>query len=89
MDNANVVNIEENSHIRDKTDSKEYAAIPTCCSHSSLAFLRFAAQYLILFIALIFSFVMLMIHPEQNNAIYYSIITLSIGVAIPNPRVHK
>lgn len=71
-------------------DEKEYDrnVIYTCCSKSSMLFIKFVAQCVISFIALIFSFAMLLYHPSSNDSLYFSIIMLIIGVFIPSPS-HK
>ena len=56
----------------------------TCCSKTKSSFLKFISQLFVSLIILVYSLTMVAI--GRNDSVYYSLITLIIGVYIPTPK---
>ena len=56
----------------------------TCCSKTKSSFLKFVSQLFVSLIILIYSLTMVAL--GRNDSVYYSLITLIIGVYIPTPK---
>lgn len=78
--------IEVKNEDKDETE-KEYKI---CCSNSSVGFIKFSTQFLISLSVLFFCMSMIILHPEKDNSIYFSLISGIVSLYIPPPNVtHK
>lgn len=68
-----------------ETEEKEDWAI--CCSKSSSHFIKYMVQ--VIFSMCILSFAIVNISLGRNDPIYWSMITLIIGVFVPSPTLAK
>jgi len=87
MDNKNIeIKVERPSIVKpiDVIQDIEYN---TCCSKTKSSFLKFASQLFVSLIILIYSLTMVAL--GRNDSVYYSLITLIIGVYIPTPNVRE
>ena len=50
-------------------DDKQYTI---CCSHSSVGFIKYSSAFIISLGILTFSFIMIGLHPSNDNTIYFS-----------------
>jgi hypothetical protein len=73
--------IEEDKHV-DIGTSKEWN---TCCSHSSVNFIKYITTVSMSVIVLIFCIVMIYSNPQNDNSIYFSLLSSIISIYIPNP----
>lgn len=61
-----------------------------CCSRSSVGFIKFSTQFIISLSVLFFSFSMIILYPERDNSIYFSLISGIVSLYIPPPTItHK
>jgi len=72
-----------NNDVKDN-DNEEYKI---CCSNTSKEFIKYITVILISSIVLIFSMVMIIQNPTDNNTIYFSLISHIIGIFIPTPNI--
>jgi hypothetical protein len=56
----------------------------TCCSKTKSSFLKFVSQLFVSLVVLVYSLTMVAL--GKNDSVYYSLITLIIGVYIPTPK---
>jgi len=56
-----------------------------CCSHSSKAFIKYIVMVIMSIIVLLFSIVMILQHPENDNSIYFSLISSILSLYVPSP----
>jgi len=61
----------------------------TCCSNSSIAFIKYVVTVSISLIVLVFSLVMISFNPDDDNSIYFSLIASIVSVYIPSPTMDK
>jgi len=61
----------------------------TCCSHSSKEFIKYITTVSLSVIVLIFCIVMIYSNPEDDNSIYFSLLSSIISIYIPNPKIEK
>ena len=59
----------------------------TCCSRSSSRFVKYLVQVVVSIIILIFAIVNISL--GHNDPVYYSLLTLIVGVFIPSPTLKK
>jgi len=69
-----------------KTDNND-DTYKICCSNTSKEFIKYITTVTISIIILIFSIVMIILNPKENNTIYFSLISHIIGVYIPTPSI--
>jgi len=78
----------ENKHIdvkNDEIDINDEKEWHTCCSHSSKEFIKYIITVSISMIVLIFCLFMISINPNDDNSIYFSLISSIVSVYIPSP----
>jgi hypothetical protein len=61
----------------------------TCCSKSSKGFVKFVVQLCICAFVLVFSAVMIILNPEEDNSIYFSLLSSILTLYIPAPSLTK
>lgn len=61
----------------------------TCCSKSSKGFVKFVVQLCICAFVLVFSAVMIILNPEDDNSIYFSLLSSILTLYIPAPSLSK
>ena len=60
-----------------------------CCSHSSKGFIKYIITVLISIITLGFSIFMIATNPDEDNAIYFSLLSSIITLYIPAPTLER
>lgn len=72
----------------DTNETKEEYNI--CCSKSSVGFIKFSTQFLISVSVLFFCMSMIILYPDRDNSIYFSLISGIVSLYIPPPNLnHK
>ena len=61
----------------------------TCCSKSSKGFVKFVVQLCICAFVLVFSAVMIILNPDDDNSIYFSLLSSILTLYIPAPSLTK
>ncbi len=56
-----------------------------CCSNSSSALIKYVSQMSVCASVLIFSGAQIIMNPEQDNSIYFSLIGSVVGYILPSP----
>lgn len=84
----------ENKHIDIEIDDKPDDTIDdkewdTCCSHSSKEFIKYMVTVSISLIVLIFCLFMITINPDEDNSIYFSLMSSIITLYVPSPQINK
>ena len=83
MEEQKNIDIDEDKHIDNDIDtSKEWS---TCCSNSSVNFIKYITTVSMSVIVLIFCIVMIYSNPQNDNSIYFSLLSSIISIYIPNP----
>ena len=67
-------------------DDKQYTI---CCSHSSVGFIKYSSAFVISIGILTFSFIMIGMHPEADNTIYFSLVSAIMTLFINPPNIHN
>jgi hypothetical protein len=80
--------MDENNHIdiKDETENVEW---DTCCSHSSREFVKYIITVSISMIVLIFCLFMIAVNPNDDNSIYFSLLSSIITLYVPSPQINK
>ena len=65
-------------------DDKQYTI---CCSHSSVGFIKYSSAFIISLGILTFSFIMIGMHPSNDNTIYFSLISAIMTLFINPPNI--
>lgn len=60
-----------------------------CCSKSSKAFIKYVSTVMMSVIVLIFCIVMVALNPDDDNTIYFSLISSIISLYINPPTIEK
>ena len=60
-----------------------------CCSHSSKSFIKYVVTVIMSIIVLVFSIYMIASNPENDNSIYFSLMSSIIGMYMPQPTLDK
>ena len=60
-----------------------------CCSKSSKAFIKYVSTVMMSVIVLIFCIVMVALHPDSDNTIYFSLISSIISLYINPPTLDR
>ncbi len=60
-----------------------------CCSHSSKSFIKYVVTVIMSIIVLVFSIYMIATNPENDNSIYFSLMSSIIGMYMPQPTLDK
>lgn len=79
-----VIKIDPLNKDRRESEIKEDIEYNTCCSKTKSSFLKFVSQLFVSLVVLVYSLTMVAI--GKNDSVYYSLITLIIGVYIPTPK---
>ena len=58
-----------------------------CCSHSSVGFIKYSSAFVISLGILTFSFIMIGLHPKEDNTIYFSLISAIMTLFINPPNI--
>ena len=75
----------ENIEIKMDNDvDKQYTI---CCSHSSVGFIKYSSAFIISLGILTFSFIMIGLHPSNDNTIYFSLISAIMTLFINPPSI--
>ena len=61
----------------------------TCCSKSSKGFVKFVVQLCICAFVLVFSATMIILNPDDDNSIYFSLLSSILTLYIPAPCLTK
>lgn len=85
-DNKNIVEHKNIVIVEQKDDNIEW---DVCCSHSSKSFVKYLSTVVISIIVLIFSIIMVILNPERDNSIYFSLISAIVSIYIPPPQIDK
>lgn len=72
-----------------KDDDEEHVEWQICCSKSSKAFIKYLTTVTICVIIMIFSIVMIYTNPENDNSIYFSMISSILVLFVPPPTIEK
>lgn len=83
MEEQKNIDIEEDKHIDNDIDTSK--VWNTCCSHSSVNFIKYITTVSMSVIVLIFCIVMIYSNPQNDNSIYFSLLSSIISIYIPNP----
>ncbi len=67
----------------------EHVHWDTCCSKSSKGFVKFVVQLCICAFVLVFSATMIILNPEDDNSIYFSLLSSILTLYIPAPSMTK
>ena len=59
-----------------------------CCSKSSAKFIKFTMTAIFCFSIMIFSMLMIVLNPDRDNSIYFSLISSILSLYIPSPTLH-
>ena len=78
------INIETKDDVHD--EDKQYTI---CCSKSSVGFIKFSSAFIISIGILTFSFIMIGMHPERDNTIYFSLISAISTLFINPPNIQQ
>ena len=68
------------------SEDKQYTI---CCSKSSVGFIKFSSAFIISIGILTFSFIMIGLHPERDNTIYFSLISAISTLFINPPNIQQ
>ena len=60
-----------------------------CCSISSAQFVKFAITGIFCFSTLLFSMIMIIRRPNEDNAIYFSLISSILSLYMSPPALHE
>tara|TARA_R110001606_G_scaffold93328_1_gene207230 strand:+ start:356 stop:613 length:258 start_codon:yes stop_codon:yes gene_type:complete len=83
MEDTNNIDIKDN---KQEDISPEWN---TCCSHSSKDFIKYITTVSMSVIVLIFCIVMIYSNPENDNSIYFALLSSIISIYIPNPTLEN
>ena len=61
----------------------------TCCSHSSKSFIKYITTVLMSVIILLFCIYMIAINPDNDNSIYFSLMSSILTLYIPAPTLEN
>lgn len=79
----------ENKEPVPEEETEDVRSWDTCCSHSSKEFIKYITTVSLSVIVLIFCIVMIYSNPEDDNSIYFSLLSSIISIYIPNPKIEK
>ena len=74
----------ENVEIKMDDVDKQYTI---CCSHSSVGFIKYSSAFVIYLGILTFSFIMIGLHPREDNSVYFSLISAIMTLFINPPNI--
>ena len=60
-----------------------------CCSRSSAQFIQFAITAFVCFSVLLFSMIMIINNPDNDNTIYFSLISSILSLYMTPPNLHE
>jgi hypothetical protein len=61
----------------------------TCCSHSSKSFIKYITTVLMSIIVLLFCIYMIASNPDNDNSIYFSLLSSILTLYIPAPTLES
>jgi len=70
-------------------DRDEHIQWKTCCSNSSKAFIKYIFTISISVMILLFSAVMIVLNPDDDNSIYFSLISSIMTLYVSPPNMKK
>lgn len=85
-ENNNNIDIKDEHDAESIDDLREWH---TCCSNSSIAFIKYVVTVSISLVVLVFSLIMISLNPDVDNSIYFSLISSIVSVYIPSPTMGK
>ena len=88
-DNKNIVIEEPEEPEEPHNEPIEPRNWDTCCSHSSKDFIKYITTVSMSVIVLIFCIVMIYSNPENDNSIYFALLSSIISIYIPNPKLEN
>lgn len=71
----------------DVNESKE--TYDVCCSKSSVGFVKYISTFIITIAILLFSMIQIATNPQENNTIFFSLISSILTLYIPSPVLPK
>lgn len=83
----NTIEIKQPTNLNDNDD--DHIEWDICCSKSSKAFIKYVSTVLMSVIVLIFCIVMVALNPNNDNTIYFSLISSIISLYINPPTIDK
>lgn len=72
-----------------KTEHEDNVEWQICCSKSSKSFIKYMVTVVMSIIVLCFSIFMIASNPENDNSIYFSLLSSIISLYIPAPTLDK
>lgn len=81
------IHLERHPSANSPTEKDRLEHWDTCCSRSSSRFVKYLVQVVVSIIILIFAIVNISL--GHNDPVYYSLLTLIVGVFIPSPTLKK
>jgi hypothetical protein len=79
----------EDNKVNIKHEDDEHVEWQICCSKSSKAFIKYMVTVAISIIVLIFSIVMIYTNPDNDNSIYFSLLSSTLVLYVPAPTLDK
>jgi hypothetical protein len=79
----------EDNKVDIKHEDDEHTEWQICCSKSSKAFIKYMVTVAISIIVLIFSIVMIYTNPDNDNSIYFSLLSSTLVLYVPAPTLDK
>ena len=79
----------EDNKVDIKHEDEDHEEWHICCSKSSKAFIKYMVTVAMSIIVLIFSIVMIYTNPDNDNSIYFSLLSSIISLYIPPPTPDK
>ena len=70
-------------------DDDEHVEWQICCSKSSKAFIKYMVTVAMSIIVLIFSIAMIYTNPDNDNSIYFSLLSSIISLYVPPPTLDR
>lgn len=70
-------------------EDEEHIEWQICCSKSSKAFIKYLTTVTICVIIMLFSIVMIYTNPDNDNSIYFSMISSILVLFVPPPTIEK
>jgi hypothetical protein len=84
MSNDKNIEIKE-THNESHNHQEDNVEWKVCCSNSSKSFIKYIVMVVMSIIILLFSITMIIRNPEQDNSIYFSLISSILALYVPAP----
>ena len=66
-------------------DIEDQKPVHICCSDTPFFFVKYVMLVVICLLILSFSIVQIVLHPNDSNVVYYTLISTILGLFIPHP----